>query len=124
MSIDRFAALSALALALAPAPAGAYTILSGDDLHEICQGTFETEQGAISATFCAGFIRGAFEQFWRQEIAIGHRPDQCLPADISNRQIVDLVKAYVGAETTRRDVPAMMLVQAALERAFPGCFAG
>ena len=111
-----------LYLTVAPPPAHAFTIMSGNDLKESCDANAATSAGAIDVAFCMGFIRGAFEQFWAEQIRIGAIDDVCIPTSVSNQQIIDIVKVYLRDRPAERHRPALLVVRLALGEAFPDCF--
>lgn len=116
---------AAIALGLTPAPSLAYTIEGGTDLQEVCAASpGGTLRDNMQASFCAGFIRAAFDQLWVNEIRKGNEPQKCIPEVITNQQIIDMVKAYLRANPPRENTLAVMIVEAALHNAYPGCFTG
>ena len=80
---------AAIALCLAPAPSHAYTIERGADLRESCSAVAGASlRESMQASFCAGFIRAAFDQLWVNEIRKGNRPQECVPEVITTQQII------------------------------------
>ena len=116
---------AAIALCLAPAPSHAYTIERGADLRESCSAVAGASlRESMQASFCAGFIRAAFDQLWVNEIRKGNRPQQCVPEVITTQQIIGMVKNYLKENPPQGDALAVMIIENALRNAFPGCFTG
>jgi hypothetical protein len=114
--------IAMIALAISPTPSIAYTLEDGNSLNDICKVTGGSADSTISAAFCAGYIRAAFEQLWVDDVAKGNHPEKCVPSSLENAQIIELVKAYLRNNPTRRDTLGVVVVHMALHQAFPDCF--
>lgn len=124
-----------IALAIAPVAFGQSAqarATSGNELHELC-----SSNGDISIEgFCVGFIVAQVEgqsfgvfisvswlgltdttdegNFYIEEIL-----DRCIPDEVPNGQIVDVVKKYLRDNPETRHESARMLIWKALRDAFP-----
>lgn len=96
-------------LFLLPARAGAIT---GNQLFETC-GTAEQTSQAWSSGFCDGYIAGVFESLAPVGGII------CPSPEVTNQQVVDVVRQFLKAAPEVRDKAGSVLVSYALRRVFP-----
>lgn len=116
-------AIAALAsLALLPAPAKAYTFMSGADLAQRCLVDRTNPAQVGNFSFCIGYIRATFERMWVAEVEAGKQPQDCLPAEMTNQQITDAVFAEMQRNPPGTEILASQLVRQALKAMNPGCF--
>jgi hypothetical protein len=116
-------AIAALAsLALLPAPAKAYTFMSGADLAQRCLVDRADPAQVGNFSFCVGYIRATFERMWVAEMEAGRRPQECLPAEMTNQQIIDAVFAEMQRNPPGNDILASQVVRHVLKAISPGCF--
>lgn len=121
----RLAALAILpfaSLALAPSAAGAYTIMTGEDLAERCMVERTDPDQVGNFSYCIGYIRATFERMWVAEIEAGRRPQECLPQDLPNQQIIDAVLAEMERHPPGNGILATQLVQEVIVAMNPDCW--
>lgn len=113
-----------LSAGLTPARSEAsVAILSGNQLHEYCSASLEgAATEALKYMFCAGFIRGAYEQLWLDDVIRKSDGSTCLPESATNEQLIDIVKDWLKDNPGERHNFATTAVSTALNEAFPDCF--
>lgn len=116
------AVLAPVSLALIPtAPAGAYTIMSGEDLAERCMVDRTDPDQVGNFSYCIGFIRATFERMWVAEVEAGRRLQECLPEEMLNQQIIDAVLAEMERHPPGNGILATQLVQEVIVAMNPDC---
>lgn len=121
----RLAALAILpfaSLTLIPSAAGAYTIMTGEDLAARCMVEQADPDQVGNFSYCIGYIRATFEQMWVAEIEAGREPQKCLPQDLPNQQIIDTVLAEMERNPPGNGILATQLVREVIVAMNPECW--
>lgn len=106
---------------------------SGNDVHHAC----ETQDAGAAQGFCVGYVLGAVEGMkWGALVGIvamsakQRATDEldimsstalgfCIPPQVENGQILDIVASYMDAVPAQRHESARTLIMEALSLAFP-----
>jgi len=93
----------------------AFAVSSGNELLNVCQSN-GTQFGR-----CIGFIEGVSVGVELGEAFHGHKDlsDVCIPANVTNGQLKDIVLVYLRQNPATRHEPAVYAVVRSLRGAFP-----
>ena len=101
---------TAVVLACLPASARADTL--GNELWNMC-----TSKDVLEYGFCYGYVIAIAEAERHPDGLYGLR--NCLPADSTRQQLVDVVKRWLDLHPAQRQYPASALIVGVLAEAFP-----
>lgn len=94
----------------------AFAVSSGNELLNVCQSNVSTHNGQ-----CIGFIQGVSIGVELGEAFHGHKDlsDVCIPGNVNNAQLKDIVLIYLRQNPAKRHEPAVFAVVHSLRNAFP-----
>jgi len=75
-------------------------------------------RGARNNGMCAGFIAGVNDS-QASQFASGQAPTFCLPAGVQIGQLAKVVRKYLEDNPAKLHLPSVILVNSALDQAFP-----
>ncbi|MFC4667777.1 Rap1a/Tai family immunity protein [Seohaeicola nanhaiensis] len=107
--------------------------ITGNDVHGACN----NQEASVAQGFCIGYVLGAVEGMkWGALISIASMSRKeraldemdlmssaalgfCIPQEVQNGQILDVVKLHLDAVPAQRHESARTLIMEALSEAFP-----
>lgn len=98
------------------------TLFSGEGLLNACTAHEQPDGSMYRSGLCMGFIVGIVSEhdIWLSEVPTAHGSLHfCIPPDVSNGQLVKVVKKYLEDNPGKLHLRVEFLVQKALSQAFP-----
>jgi len=92
---------------------------TGNDLLESCESGGHSEQAFFNQAFCLGYITGVTDIDGVDGSAFPERRRSCVPENVTNGQVKDVVVKYLKEHPEERHIQASILIVKAVAQAFP-----